>query len=113
LLPVLAIAILITLAPGSVLAFAFPILFGAGMGIKTVVQATAAPALLRESAYGSLQGIVLMPVYVAQALAPFLAAMIWQASGSAGVLEMFLLVTAIVAEASFACAIGLARRRQA
>ena len=111
LLPVLAMVMLMTLDTMSPLLFAFPILFGTGMGIKTVVQATAAPELLGKSAYGSLQGMILMPVFIAQAAAPFIAASIWQVSGEVSVLEEYLLAAAIVAAGSFVCAVGFARHQ--
>jgi hypothetical protein len=113
LLPVAAMVLLMTLEPISPLSLLFPVLFGAGMGIKTVVQATAAPQLLGRIEYGTLQGIIALPVYVAQALAPFVAAVIWQATGRSHVLEHVLLGAAILSAAAFACALALAPQRRA
>jgi hypothetical protein len=61
LFPVLAIVVLINLDAHSPVAYAFAIAFGAGMGIKTIVQATAAPELLGRSGYGALQGALNRP----------------------------------------------------
>jgi hypothetical protein len=111
-LPVVAFIILGLLQAGSSWAFAFAIAFGAGMGIKTIVQATAAPEFLGRTGYGTLQGAIVMPVYAAQAISPFAAAMIWQIAGDYHLLECVLLLTAIVAVAAFALAAAFAVRLQ-
>jgi hypothetical protein len=53
-----------------------------------------------------------MPVYAAQAISPFAAAMIWQIAGDYHLLECVLLLTAIVAVAAFALAAAFAVRLQ-
>lgn len=63
-LPVVAMLVLIAVSPDSVLFLAFPVLFGAGMGIKTIVQATAAPEFLGIREYGALQGLLAMPAQI-------------------------------------------------
>jgi MFS family permease len=113
-LPVGALLLLAAALPGSGLAAAFAVAFGAGMGIKTIVQATAAPAFVGRAGYGALQGAVIAPSYAAQAVAPFAAALLWQAGGSA-LLERALLIAAITAAAAFALAALMAaasRRRE-
>ena len=45
------------------------------------------------------------------ALTPFIAALVWQISGEAAMLEGYLLATAIVAAAAFACAVSSAKHR--
>ncbi|MGH6930477.1 MAG: hypothetical protein ACREEV_19320 [Dongiaceae bacterium] len=82
------------------------------MGIKTIVQATAAPEFLGREGYGALQGAIVMPVYAAQAIAPFAAAMIWQIGGGYKLLEDVLLVIAILSVAAFALAALLAPKIQ-
>jgi hypothetical protein len=42
--------------PGSPLLYVFAIFYGGGMGIKTIVQATAGPEFLGREGYGALQG---------------------------------------------------------
>ena len=107
LFPVLAVAVLITLQPHSPFVFLFAIAFGTGMGVKTIVQATAAPELLGRAGYGALQGALMFPVYLAQAGSPLLAAWIWQLNGSYDLLEIVLLVTAGVSVAAFVLAARL------
>ncbi len=110
-LPATAMAVLLVVEPGSLLMFAFAIAFGAGMGIKTIVQATAAPEFLGREGYGSLQGALLMPVYAAQAAAPFVAAIIWQVGGGYLLLERLLFLSALLSTAAFTLAAVLAPRR--
>jgi hypothetical protein len=106
-LPVLAMLVLIAVAPTSNSAFLFPLLFGAGMGIKTVVQATAAPEFLVIREYGALQGILSMPVQLTQAAAPLIAALLWQWSGSYVLLTLVLLASAVASAMTFAAAVLL------
>ncbi|MGH9314069.1 MAG: MFS transporter [Vicinamibacterales bacterium] len=107
-LPVFAMVVLGVSDPGSLSVFAFAIAFGAGMGIKTIVQATAAPEFLGREGYGALQGAILMPVYAAQAISPFAAAMIWQIGGGYHLVEQVLLSSALVSAVAFALAAILA-----
>jgi hypothetical protein len=101
--------ILVWLTAGSGLALLFSVLFGAGMGIKTVVQATAAPEFLGIREYGALQGILSTPVQLVQAASPFAAALLWQWSGNYNVLDGLLLACTIVSAATFGAAAWLAR----
>lgn len=108
LLPIVAMIVLMMTHPNSLLSLLFPILFGAGMGIKTLVQATAAPEFLGEKEYGGLQGAISFPVLVAQAASPFVAAFLWQASGDYSLLKAVLLGTAIASALAFAFAAWMA-----
>lgn len=107
LFPVLAVIILITLQAHSPFVFVFAVAFGTGMGVKTIVQATAAPELLGRAGYGALQGALMFPVYIAQAGSPLLAAWIWQLRGNYDLLEIVLLLTAGVSAAAFVLAARL------
>jgi MFS family permease len=112
LLPVAAMAVLMSAAPGSPWAMLFPILFGAGMGIKTLVQATAAPEFLSEKEYGALQGIISLPALASQAAAPFIAAYLWQRTGNYDLLQSVLLGASILSALAFALAAWLSGRRK-
>ncbi|MBL8893699.1 MAG: MFS transporter [Rhizobiales bacterium] len=109
--PVVAVFLLAFIVPGGIAAFAFPALFGFSMGVKTVVQATAAPEFLRQDSYGALQGLIALPVALAMASAPFLSALIWTHSGSRLLVGM-LAVMAVASFASFALAARLSARYQ-
>ena len=80
-LPVVGLALLITATPGSVLLYCFAIFYGAGMGIKTIVQATAAPEFLGREGYGALQGTFAGINYAIQAATPFALALLWSVMG--------------------------------
>ena len=108
LFPVGAMLVMMSLGAHSPMVFVFAIAFGTGMGVKTIVQATAAPEFLGRAAYGALQGALMFPVYLAQALSPFLAAAIWQIDGRYDVLQILLLLAACLSAAAFMLA---ARRR--
>jgi hypothetical protein len=105
LLPVAGIALLFLVVPGSPLVWLFAILYGAGMGIKTIVQATAAPELLGREGYGALQGALAAQFYVVQAATPFAAALIWQAAGGYDVVLKAVLGAAALSAAAFVAAI--------
>jgi predicted MFS family arabinose efflux permease len=107
LFPVVAVLILITLPAHSPLVFVFSVAFGTGMGIKTIVQATAAPEFLGRAGYGAMQGALMFPVYLAQAVSPLLAAWIWQLHGNYGLLEIVLLLASGVSAAAFVLAARL------
>lgn len=85
--------------------------FGAGMGIKTIVQATAAPELLGRAGYGALQGAMLTPVYAAHAIGPFAAALLWQLAGDYRLLELVLMLVAAGAALAFVLAVIAAPKR--
>ena len=91
----------------------FAIAFGTGMGIKTIVQATAAPEFLGREAYGALQGALMFPVYVAQAVSPFLAASLWQLAGDYGPLQSILMAAGFVSAIAFVVAARLRPRARA
>jgi hypothetical protein len=99
--------VMMTLQAHSPLVLLFAIAFGTGMGIKTIVQATAAPEFLGRAGYGALQGALMVPVYLAQALSPFLAAGIWQLREQYDLLQFVLLLTAAVSAAAFMLAARL------
>ncbi len=109
-LPVVALVILGTASPGSLSVYVFAVAFGAGMGIKTIVQATAAPDFLGREGYGALQGSIMTPIYAAQAVSPFAAAMIWQFGGGYDLVERVLLLCAVISAAAFALAAFLASK---
>jgi MFS family permease len=109
-LPVGALVILGEATPDSPSVYGFAIAFGAGMGIKTIVQATAAPEFLGREGYGALQGSIMTPIYAAQAASPFAAAMIWQIGGGYHLLGRVLLFTAVISAAAFGLAATLASR---
>jgi predicted MFS family arabinose efflux permease len=109
--PIMAVLMLSFMAPGSVATYLFPVLFGFSMGVKTVVQATAAPEFLRQSSYGALQGLIALPVALAMASAPFVSALLWMHGGRELLLSV-LAMLGVISFASFAAAARLSTRQQ-
>ena len=108
-MPVAAMLVLIGASSSSSLLIVFALLFGAGMGVKTVVQATAAPEFLGIRDYGALQGILTAPVQIVQAASPFVAALLWQWSGGYELLTYVLLGCCAVSAITFGSAAWISR----
>ena len=68
--------------PGSNLIYIFAAFYGGGMGIKTIVQATAGPEFLGREGYGALQGTFAGMNYAVQAATPFALAVLWSVMGN-------------------------------
>lgn len=107
LLPIVAVVVVATLSPHSPMVLVFAVAFGTGLGIKTIVHATAAPEFLGRAGYGALQGAIMLPVFLAQAATPVTAAWIWQLRGSYDVLQIVLLVAAATSAGAFVLAARL------
>jgi predicted MFS family arabinose efflux permease len=58
--------------------------YGAANGMITIVRGLAVPEMVTRDAYGSVNGSLVAPMNLMQALAPLGAAVIWQASGDYG-----------------------------
>jgi predicted MFS family arabinose efflux permease len=80
-LPVVGLILLMLATPGSGLIYIFAMFYGGGMGIKTIVQATAAPEFIGREGYGALQGTFAGINYAIQAATPFALALLWQVMG--------------------------------
>ena len=110
-LPVAGIICLMLAQPGTPFLYVFAVLYGAGMGIKTIVQATAAPEFLGREGYGALQGTFAGINYAIQAATPFATALLWQATGRYDTVLWLLLAITAMSAAAFAGAV-LLRPRQ-
>ncbi len=80
-LPVIGLVLLMLATPGSPLLYFFAIFYGGGMGIKTIVQATAGPEFLGREGYGALQGTFAGINFAIQAATPFALAVLWSLMG--------------------------------
>jgi len=76
-LGILAFALLPLLSPGSWLVAAFAGFFGASNGMMTIVRALLPPELFGRESYGTVQGMIAMPVRLTTAAAPFLFGTLW------------------------------------
>ena len=80
-LPVLGTAVLAAIGPGSPLLWLFPVLYGAGNGMLTIVRATALLELVSRRSFGAINGAIALPALAGTALAPVAAAHLRSLSG--------------------------------
>ena len=109
-LPVIGVILLLLASPGSPLLYGFAVFYGCGMGIKTIVQATAAPELLGREGYGALQGAFAAVNYAVQAATPFAAALVWSLSENYGAVRWLILAVTALSALAFAGALVLGGR---
>jgi MFS family permease len=81
-LGVLAFGLLPLLASGSWLVAGFAALFGASNGMMTIVRALLPPELFGRESYGTVQGMIALPVRLTTAASPFVFGALWTWSGS-------------------------------
>jgi MFS family permease len=93
--------ILLALSTGPLL-IAFALIYGAANGINTMLRAIAMPELVSRNQYATLNGLMMTPVLLAQASAPWLAALLWKATGGYAAVEWAMVAAAFVALLAFA-----------
>lgn len=110
-LPLLGTAVLTAVRPGSWLIWLFPLLYGAGNGMLTIVRATAIVELVSRSSFGAVNGAIALPALAGTALAPVAAAHLWKVSGGYESVLAALLGLAVATVAGFWWATTKARPR--
>ncbi|EKE67309.1 MFS transporter [Oceanibaculum indicum] len=100
-LMVLAMALLWLVPTTAALAIGFCALYGTANGVMTIVRATIVPELLTSEAYATVNGAMYMPATVAKAIAPFVAALLWEWSGGYDLVLMVLVVLAALSAVAF------------
>jgi len=101
----LAVVILVGL-PGRAGVVAFVVLFGLGVGLISLARAALVAQVYGLAAYGSINGVLALPLTLARAGAPVAAAVLHTATGS------YRLVMAAVALCSLAACLAMARAHQ-
>jgi len=84
------------------------VVFGCANGINTMLRAMAMPELISRQHYATLNGLMMTPVLLMQAAAPFLGALLWRAAG--GYWLMLWTMVGLAAAAFVAFAFALHRR---
>lgn len=79
---VLAFALLPFISAGFWMVVGFAVLYGIANGMITIVRALLPPELFGREDYGTVQGMIAMPIRLATATAPFLFGTLWAWSGS-------------------------------
>jgi hypothetical protein len=105
-LPVIGVTLLVLAVQGSPLIYLFAAFYGGGMGIKTIVQATAGPEFLGREGYGALQGTFAGINYVVQAATPFALALVWSLLGNYDQVLWILFAAALISAVAFLSALA-------
>lgn len=84
--------------------------YGAANGILTIVRGMAVPEMLTRSNYGAVNGAMLVPCHIAQAVAPLAAAGLWGAWGSYAAVMAAIVAGAVVMACAFWTAALLSKR---
>lgn len=110
-----AMALALTLLAMSTgpLLIAFALIYGAANGVNTMLRAIAMPELVSRSQYATLNGLMMTPVLLAQASAPWLGALLWKATGGYAAVEWAMVAAALIALAAFSYGLRHARARTA
>jgi len=102
--------VLLALSSGPLL-IVFALVYGAANGINTMMRAIAMPELVSRSQYATLNGLMMTPVLLAQASAPWLGALLWRATGGYAAVEWAMVAAALVALAAFTYGLRHAQTR--
>lgn len=84
------------------------VLYGCANGINTMLRAMAMPELISRHHYATLNGLMMTPVLLMQAIAPWLGALLWSAAGGYWLMLWVMVALALAALGAFAYAL---RRR--
>lgn len=79
-----ALTILAVASSGSLLLFAFSMLYGVANGMITILRGTTIPAMFGRKNYGRLNGLLAAPNLLARAVGPIAASIIWVAADGYG-----------------------------
>ena len=92
--------VLLALSSGPLL-IVFALVYGAANGINTMMRAIAMPELVSRNQYATLNGLMMTPVLLAQASAPWLGALLWKATGGYAAVEWAMVACSLVALCAF------------
>jgi MFS family permease len=90
--------------------FVMAAIYGAANGMMTILRGTSVPDLLGREGFGAISGALVLPASIAAAVAPSLAALIWQVTGGYMAVLFAMLAAIGVAAAGFAFAAIKARK---
>ena len=96
--------------PSTLTLVALCLLYGGANGIFTIVRAMAVPELLSRHHYGRINGIMLIPMSLARAVAPWAIAGYWTHTGSVQGAINLILGLALLVPVLFGLAINTRRR---
>ncbi len=98
--------LLLAIFPSAVpVLFAMAAIYGAANGMMTILRGTSVPELLGREGFGAISGALTLPASIAAAIAPSLAALIWQATGGYAAVIWTMLAAMLVSAAGFVFAV--------
>ncbi len=81
------------------------VLYGCANGVNTMLRAMAMPELISRHHYATLNGLMMTPVLLMQAAAPWLGALLWRAAGGYWLMLWVMVALALTALAAFGFAL--------
>ena len=81
------------------------ICYGCANGVNTMLRAMAMPELISRHHYATLNGLMMTPVLLMQAAAPWFGALLWRAAGGDWLMLWVMVALSIGALAAFAFAL--------
>ncbi|MNM99807.1 Major Facilitator Superfamily protein [compost metagenome] len=81
------------------------VLYGCANGVNTMLRAMAMPELISRHHYATLNGLMMTPVLLMQAAAPWLGALLWRAAGGYWLMLWVMLALALGALLAFGYAL--------
>lgn len=81
------------------------VLYGCANGVNTMLRAMAMPELISPHHYATLNGLMMTPVLLMQAAAPWLGALLWRAAGGYWLMLWVMLALALAALLAFGYAL--------
>ena len=109
----MAVALVLLALSSGPLLLAFALIYGAANGINTMLRAIAMPELVSRNQYATLNGLMMTPVLLAQASAPWLGALLWKATGGYAAVEWAMVACALIALCAFTYGLRHAPTRSA
>jgi hypothetical protein len=81
------------------------VLYGCANGVNTMLRAMAMPELISRHHYATLNGLMMTPVLLMQAAAPWLGALLWRAAGGYWLMLWVMVALALAALLAFGFAL--------
>lgn len=101
--------VLIAFPASTAALFVFAAIYGAANGLMTIIRGMAVPDLMWREGYGAINGALTVPSNIAKAVAPFGAALLWDAAGNYDAVLWWLTAGASIAALAFWYAAAAAR----
>lgn len=102
---VLAMLLLVFFPSAVPVLFAMAAIYGAANGMMTILRGTSVPDLLGREGFGAISGALTLPASLAAAVAPSLAALIWEVTGGYAAVILTMLLAMLISAGGFIFAV--------